>query len=114
MFGDIFYPLGDQKQPAVIFCCSMTKFICVLFASVRSARSIIAVLVNHWSTLFGMPEVLVADRGTSFQGKEWDCICDTFSMKLVLAPGKSHYQVGAVERQVGIAKTAFGQFFSSE
>ena len=33
-------------------------------------------------------------------------------MKLVLAPGKAHYQVGAVERQVGIAKTAFQSIFS--
>ena len=70
MFGDIFYPLGDQKQPTVIFCCSMTKFICVRFVSVRSARSIIAALVNHWPTLFGTPVVLIADRGTSFQGKD--------------------------------------------
>ena len=111
MFGNIFYPLDDQKQPSVIFFCSMAKFICVRFVSICNARTIIAVLLNRWSVLFGMPEVLVADRGTSFQGKYWDSICDTFSTKLALAPGKAHYQVGAAERQVGIAKAAFRSLF---
>ena len=110
-WGDIFYPLGDQKQPEVIFCCSMAKFICVRFATLRNARTAISILVNHWSTLFGMPEVLLADHGTSSQGKEWGSICDTFSTKLVLAPVKAHYQIGAAERQVGIVKTAFRSLF---
>ena len=34
-----------------------------------------------------------------------------FSMKLVLSPGKAHYQVGAAGRQVGIVKTAFQSMF---
>ena len=34
VFGDIFYPLDDQKQPAVMVCCSMTKFIVAKFLAI--------------------------------------------------------------------------------
>ena len=52
------------------------------------------------------------DHGTSSQWKEWDIVCDTFSTKLALSPGKAHYQIGAVGRQVGIVRTAFCALFN--
>ena len=41
----------------------------------------ISVLINHWAALFGIPDVLVAARGTSFVGNEQCSFRDTYSTR---------------------------------
>ena len=80
---------------------------CARFIPSLKPIVLINVLLNHWSCLLGLPETIICDRGAHFQCIEWQAICNTHSAKMVMAPTAAHYQVGMVERQVGIVKRMY-------
>ena len=114
IFLDVFFPTDLQKAPAVLVVCSFSKFVCARFISNLSPRSIIGVLLHHWTVLFGMPEVIITDKGSHFCGSEWNSLCNTFSIGMVHAPTGAHFQLGTAERQVGILKKAFRHIRQTE
>ena len=107
IFLDIFYHETSNAFPALLIVCSFTKFACARFVSSLKPIMLIGVLLNRWPCLFGMPSSIMCDRGTHFQGPEWSAFCDTYSIRLIMAPTASHYQVGTVERQVELVKRTY-------
>ena len=110
---DIFYPESSSSAPALLIVCAFTKFVCARFIPSLKPVVLISVLLNHWSCLFGLPETIICDRGTHFQGSEWQAICNTHATKMVMAPTAAHYQVGTVERQVEMVKRMYRKLDST-
>ena len=109
--GVFFLESASLSAHLVVF--AFAKFICARFVNSLNPMSLISVLINHWTCLFGMPESIVCDRGTHFLGLGWNTICDTHSVKMVMAPTWARYQVGTAERQVELVKRSYRKITAS-
>ena len=96
-----------NSAPALLIVCAFTKFVCARFVNSLRPLSLIQILLNNWACLLGKPSSIVCDRGTHFQGPDWSALCSSYSIRMVLAPTGSHYQVGTVERQVELIKRTY-------
>ena len=108
VFSDIIYPMAHQQdKPAILFVDSFSRFCVARFLPNIRPSSIIAILLEVWAIVMGMPNVLVVDSGRSYQGEEWRTICDLYNFVMVTAPTKAHYQCGLVEKHGSLISRAF-------
>ena len=113
IFMDIFYPDSSASFPALLIVCSFSKYVCARFVTSLKPIMLINVLINQWMCLFGMPQSIICDRGTHFQGPDWSLLCNTYSIRMIMAPTGAHYQVGTVERQVELIKRIYRKVSSN-
>ena len=105
---DVFYH-EPASSPALLIVCAFAKFIFARFVNSMKPMSLISVVLNNWTCLFGMPESIACDRGAHFMGSEWNTLCDTHSVKMIMDLTGSHYQVGTAERQVELVKRSYAK-----
>ena len=68
IFMDVFYPESAASFPSVLIVRAFSKFVRARFMNSLKPMMLVSVLINNWMCLFGMPESIICDRGTHFQG----------------------------------------------
>ena len=106
---DTFSPseVESAKNPAIIMVCDYSRFVMAKFLMSSRPEGYIQFLVDNWAIVFGFPQTILCDNSTTFGGAQWGAICHIFDIQLLPAPTRASFQVGMVERHVGIIKHGY-------
>lgn len=104
---DIYYPNGEQKNPAILCVDALTRYVASKFLPRMRPRCIISLLITCWIAVLGVPTTIMVDMGTPFSGADWELFSHTYGVKIVAAPTRAHYQLGLAERNSALIKTLY-------
>ena len=106
---DTFFPHEPEpgRFPAVIVVCNYSRFVMAKFLPSARPECYTAFLIDRWAMFSGFPQTILCDNSTTFGGPHWKAICHVFDMQLLPAPTRAAFQIGMVERHVGILKYGY-------
>ena len=107
VFVDIVYlRKTGHKDPYVMMIDSFSRFlVCVPTPSIKP-RDIIRIFEIFWMHWLGRPRFLIRDSGPGLVGNDWNDYARIHDISLICNPTDTPSQMGALERHVGLLKTA--------
>ena len=106
---DIMYPVdgSGHSRPYFIIVDHLSRYAVTCRMNSHKPEHAIDLFYKMWLQQLGRPGEILADRGPSFIGTEWDSLCDLMEIQMILIARECPRENGIAERSVGIIKTTY-------
>lgn len=101
-----------QNAYLLVICDWVTKFPMIFPIRHQTANKVVDILEHQWISLIGVPEIIIADNGSQFVGKEFKKFTERYGIKKVWFNARYHPQNNPTERTNKVIGNALRSYVS--